>query len=152
MNFAMVPRPQNIFFAKTNLCTCSKRIAALFSFFLQILPFYRPPNLRKIKHVFSWPSQKGSGLIPDLTSQSDLHTINFFINMRAKYNRRPFWPCAQPVGQRWSKSKVVGSSPAHGPWPTHGGVCFSVLVCESISLPRVNAPMGQHGSFSATAT
>ena len=43
--------PKYFFFAKMNLCTCWKRIAAIFSFFLQILAFYRHQNLRKTKHL-----------------------------------------------------------------------------------------------------
>ena len=35
-----VPYAQNIVFVKTNLCTCLKHVAAIFSFFQQILPFY----------------------------------------------------------------------------------------------------------------
>ena len=52
VNWALkYPEPQNTFFAKMNLCTCWKRIATIFSFFQQILPFHRLQNLRKTKHL-----------------------------------------------------------------------------------------------------
>ena len=53
------PSPQNIFFAKMNLCTCSKRIAAIFSFFQEILPFYRLRKLRKSKHLLFTTESEG---------------------------------------------------------------------------------------------
>ena len=53
------PSPQNIFFAKMNLCTCSKRIAAIFSFFQEILPFYRLRKLQKSKHLLFTTESEG---------------------------------------------------------------------------------------------
>ena len=42
-----------------NLCNCSKRIAAIFSFFLQILAFYRLRKLRKSKHLLFTTESEG---------------------------------------------------------------------------------------------
>ena len=52
-------KPQNILLAKMNLCTCSKRIAAIFSFSQQILSLHRLQNLLKPKHLFFTTESEG---------------------------------------------------------------------------------------------
>ena len=74
-SFKVPINPKCFFFTRMNLCTCSKRIAVIFSFSWQILPFYRLRKLRRSSIFCSRPSQKGSGSIPVLTSQSTLHAF-----------------------------------------------------------------------------
>ena len=59
-----------------NLCSCSKRIAATFNSFLQILLFF---GLAKNQASFVQDRVKISVPFPDLTSKTDLHRINPFI-------------------------------------------------------------------------
>ena len=51
------------FFAKINLCTCSKSTAPFFALFPQMLAFYRLPNIRKGKyHLVHDGVRRGVGL------------------------------------------------------------------------------------------
>ena len=112
------PTPKHFFRQNESLHLFETHCRPFFLFLTKSCHFIGLQICEKTSMFFSWPSQKGSGLIPDLTSQSDLRSINFFINMRAKYNRRPFWPCCSAG---WATViKIQGRGFESRPWPmTH---------------------------------
>ena len=86
-----VPQPEIYFFAKMNLCTC-------FSFFQQILPFYRLGNLQKnqASFVHDWV-RRGVGLFLIWYHNLCIHVFKVFMwcksvcDVKSGIDLLPFW-------------------------------------------------------------